>query len=62
MPVQKLKVAIIPLDLTFILKKYIPLDLTLLWACNPLRGDSKNWRVSQVETGKIISKSIRVLI
>jgi hypothetical protein len=28
--------------------------LTLLWACNPFRGSSSSWQVSQEEAGRII--------
>jgi len=39
MPAQRLKVAI------------LPLDLTLLWARNPFRGNFNHWQVSQKKAG-----------
>jgi len=39
-PVQRLKVAI------------RPLDLALLWPCNPCRGNFKHWQVSWKEAGQ----------
>jgi len=41
MLVQRLKVAI------------LPLDLTLLWARNPFRGNFNHWQVSRKEAGQI---------
>jgi len=41
MPVQRLKVAI------------LPLDLTLLCARNPFRGNFNHWQVSRKEAGQI---------
>jgi len=40
MPVQRLKVAI------------LPLDLTLLWARNPFRGNFNHWQISRKEAGQ----------
>jgi hypothetical protein len=47
MPVQRLKLAILPLDL-----------FALLCDCNPFRGNSNYWQVTQEETRQIIPISV----
>jgi hypothetical protein len=46
MPVQRLKVAI------------LPLDLPCSWAGNPFRGNFNHWQVLRKEAGQIFSLSL----
>jgi hypothetical protein len=48
MQVQRLNIAIIPLDL-----------FTLLWARYPFRENCNHWQVSHLEAGQILFKEVK---
>ena len=56
-PVQRLKVAVLPLDLLCsgpVTEGSSPTTgLTLLWAGNPFRGNFNHWQVARKEAGQI---------